>query len=612
MKLLTCFVLVLFHIEEINAAWNISENGFLLNSLRYSNIRNTDYFSVVFWTTNHNGILLYCEGKDNYLLLELYHAVIRLSVNYIGQERQEPYEGYVGSGLADNKPHQIEIYRESHSIMLVLDRGEQTALVSWPVVSSSQLLFKISTAYLGGYNDMSIFNRFMSLSKTGFIGCIEEGIWNNVNLLFEPYANNSVSFCTLTSYDPISFLSPTSFITLNRKEHATGLTLIFDIMIYLNYSTILFHNNNLSTLNISITNGSFFMSLDFGNVNYINAFLPMIKINDGQWHRIAVQLPGKNSLETPIVVFGVDNEIVTTYSSFTYDASRDIKFGGFGFIGCINNLVVDGESFIMGLSSETRDVDNNGCHFPDQCVPNPCQHAGFCTLNVNSFNCQCPLSYPGVVCEDAKYYLTCSNMYLCDHKIPGKQLIDVDGIGPFDPVPVLCNNMEASSENNVVTQVDNLLPLGRISLKNEPTTESIPYALTLDELRLLTLNSYYCTQEVNYECSSSRITSENSTLLVWKGGDGLMHDYWNSQHKYGACQCYVENKKCDQNQRCNCDVNDRITRSDSTTLNNKDHLPIIGITAMDISSSTGKSATIEIGPLICVGVGNFILILIIL
>uniref|UniRef100_A0A6B2FWM2 Contactin-associated protein like 5-1 (Trinotate prediction) n=1 Tax=Myxobolus squamalis TaxID=59785 RepID=A0A6B2FWM2_MYXSQ len=488
--------------------------------------------------------------------------------------------------------------------MLVLDRGEDVALASWPVISSSELIFRINQTYVGGYPDVSIFNRFISLSQTGFVGCIEEAVWNNVNLLYEPFANNSISFCEPGPFNPITFLSPDSYLILNRNHAASGLTLIFDVMIYLQYSTILYHNDGVSTLNISITNGSFLMILSFGTVSYINAFLPMIEINDGFWHKIYVQLPGKQTLEEPIVVFGVDDEIVTTYSSFTYDTSRDLKFGGFGFVGCINNLKVDGIPYSIQSASDSFNLTNNGCLFSDQCVPNPCQHSGYCNLKLKSFSCQCPASYPGDVCDDSYYYLTCSNMFACGYKDPGKQFIDVDGVGPFDPVPVLCNNMQAANENSVITQVDNLLPRGKITFSNEPKTVSVPYALTLNELRLLTLNSYYCTQQVTYECSTSRITQDNTTLLVWQGGDGLIHDYWNSKEEYAACQCFVDNQRCDQKKRCNCDVNDRITRSDSTKFDNKYHLPIIGITAMDISSSTGKSATVEVGPLLCYGIGG--------
>ncbi|KII64276.1 Contactin-associated protein-like 2 [Thelohanellus kitauei] len=586
-------------------AWNISQGGFLLNSLKYSNIRNTDYFSIVFSTREHNGILLFCKGGENYLLLELHHAVIRLSVNYVGQVQQEPNVGYLGSGLADESPHQIEIYSQSHSLMLVLDRGKSNALVSWPVVSSSELIFKIDTAYVGGYPKLDYINRQMSLSRKGFTGCIEVAIWNNVNLLYDPYANSSLPFCEQSMFEPLSFLSPNSYVVLNRVTHASGLILTFDVMVYLASTTILFHKDELSTLNISVVDGSFFMSLDFETVNYINAFLPEVKINDGRWHRIIVQLPGKDTLEEPIVVFGVDREIVTTLSSFSYDTTRDIKFGGYGFVGCINNMVINSNRFIYSKSTESLNVTMNGCFFPDQCVPNPCQHAGLCALKPNTFTCVCPESYPGEVCDDALYYLTCANMFECGIKESGKQMIDVDGVGPHDPVGVLCNNMENAVPVSVTTQVNTLLPGGIITIKNEPTTINVPYDLSHQELRLLVLNSKFCSQHVRYECASSRITDGNVTLLVWIGADGEVHEYWNSEMTYGSCQCWVDGQQCYQDNRCNCDSGNRVTQSDSVTFTDKFHLPVMGITAMDISSGTGKSATVEVGPLLCSGTVGF-------
>lgn len=519
--------------------------------------------------------------------------------------QQEPYVGYIGSGLGDNEPHQIEIYREPHQMMLVLDRGELSAqLVSWPVVSSTELLFTINRAYIGGFNNMRLLTRYMSLSKIGFEGCIDKAIWNNVNLLYEPYQNSSYQFCTLNAFSPISFVTPQSYLTVNGDQISSGFNLILDLMLYLNDSTIIYHSDSHSTLNISISDGSFFLSLDFENINYINAFLPSVKVNDGQWHRIIVQLPGANTLEQPVVVYGVDNEIVTTLSYFSYDPQGDIKIGGNGFIGCLNNIILNGQKISLDSAKEHKNLELNGCLFPDQCVPNPCQHSGFCRLGVNTFDCVCPTSYPGSVCDDAKYYFSCAYSWLCGVKTPGKQFIDTDSVGPFDPVGVLCNNMEDPTDNLVTTQVDTLLPGGKIVLKNEPTTFNVPYALSIEELKLLTLNSEYCSQQISYECSNSRITNDNVTLLVWQGPDGIVHNFWNSNREYGTCECFFEQQKCAQNKRCNCDAADRVTRSDSTIFNNRNELPIIGVTAMDISSADGKSATVEIGPLLCTGISG--------
>lgn len=41
----------------------------------------------------------------------------------------------------------------------------------------------------------------------------------------------------------------------------------------------------------------------------------------------------------------------------------------------------------------------------DDCLPNPCQHGGNCTDEINDYNCTCAAGYTGKDCEIGNYLL---------------------------------------------------------------------------------------------------------------------------------------------------------------------------------------------------------------
>lgn len=92
--------------------------------------------------------------------------------------------------------------------------------------------------------------------------------------------------------------------------------------------------------------------------------------------------------------------------------------------------------------------------------------------------------------------------------------------------------------------------------------------------------------------------------MNWIGGDSRAHEYWNQRGIYGKCQCAIGENSCVNNKKCNCDNFDTVFRSDLTELSIKEHLPIIRINAMNISSLLGSSAKLRVGPLICSGFGG--------
>lgn len=198
-----------------------------------------------------------------------------------------PFSGYAGYGLADGYPHQVEIFKGSYELGIVIDRG--TDRIQSFIVSSALLAdaTNFDQIYLGNHPDLENFDNFQSLTKTNFVGCFEEVKWNEIDVLHKPYSQKTYPIC-----DPpipthsITFMRTDSFIMLYRDKKATGFDLAFDIVLYQNFSTIIKHVQNETTFTLEIIAGRLQMTVLFSGQIVINALNPINVILDGLWHHV--------------------------------------------------------------------------------------------------------------------------------------------------------------------------------------------------------------------------------------------------------------------------------------------------------------------------------------
>ncbi|XP_020279664.1 protein crumbs isoform X2 [Pseudomyrmex gracilis] len=71
------------------------------------------------------------------------------------------------------------------------------------------------------------------------------------------------------------------------------------------------------------------------------------------------------------------------------------------FIGCMEDVVINGEWVYSGTTSKTVYIEDvePGCPREAQCSPNPCKNGGHCTDRWRDFYCKCERPYLGHTCQ---------------------------------------------------------------------------------------------------------------------------------------------------------------------------------------------------------------------
>ena len=116
-------------------------------------------------------------------------------------------------------------------------------------------------------------------------------------------------------------------------------------------------------------------------------------------------VPGTSNhlnLETELFLGGID-------TSSSNQLPMDL-FSGIlrrGYVGCIKNLAIDGETIDLPRYVLKGSRDDIGAFCREErprCDSNPCEHEGICTEGWNRFICDCRMTgYTGKTCSDGRY-----------------------------------------------------------------------------------------------------------------------------------------------------------------------------------------------------------------
>lgn len=93
----------------------------------------------------------------------------------------------------------------------------------------------------------------------------------------------------------------------------------------------------------------------------------------------------------------------TTYLGGTISEYSRLTHGPSSFIGCAEDVIINGEWVLPQNTSWMSLVDVEiGCSRTPQCEPNPCHSGGRCTDKWRTFNCTCERPYLGHTCQYSK------------------------------------------------------------------------------------------------------------------------------------------------------------------------------------------------------------------
>ncbi|XP_040896361.1 contactin-associated protein-like 4 [Toxotes jaculatrix] len=582
-----------------------------------------------FKTMKNSGTLLHAEGqRDHSLTLVLEKGRLLL---YHQQGVSSSSGGQLlvslGSLLDDQHWHHVKLERLSGHLNLSVDKNTQQVHI--PAELSHWDIHQLSVGAVQSHGLQKPI-----LSNRNFHGCLENLLYNNLNLITLAKQNKHqvtvVGNVTFSCAEPVSvavtFGDSQSFLQLPgltswpsavvavalqfRTWNKAGLLLTFDlpqlestVWLYLSEARLRLKINKAGRTTLELSAGS--------------------GLNDGQWHSVEM-----NSRQDRLSITVDKDEGATAHTSIPLPLTTDSQlfFGGCPaqqssqecrnpfemFQGCMRLLTLDGQSVDL-IKVQQRLLGNYShlqidmCGIIDRCSPSHCEHGGRCTQSWSTFHCNCSNSgYRGATCHSSTYEQSCE-AYKHKGNTSGHYYIDVDGSGPIKPQLIYCNMTDRTW---MVIQHNNT-ELTRVHSSPERNRHSAHFDYSSEEEQLAAIisQSEHCEQELSYHCKKSRLlnTPEGAPFSWWVGGPdpGEVQTYWGgAQPGSRQCACGLQDSCLDSNHYCNCDADYDQWANDSGLLTHKESLPVRSLVLGDIQRP-GSEAAYRVGPLRCHGDKNF-------
>uniref|UniRef100_A0A673ZHF5 Contactin-associated protein-like 4 n=1 Tax=Salmo trutta TaxID=8032 RepID=A0A673ZHF5_SALTR len=572
-----------------------------------------DSISLKFKTLQNSGTLIHTEGQhDRSLTLELHKGILLLHLRKVTDRLTHASKLQIshmvvslGSLLDDLHWHHVAIERVSGRVNFTVDKSTQQIQV--PAELSP---FEINEISFGG---VQCHGTQMVLSRRNFHGCLENLLWNevNVNDLAKQHQKVSITVCYL-SLGRIVQCFPTpqrdagggGFRTWNRA----GLLLTFDLQqqvgslwLYLSETRVRLQIHKAGRILLDAVTG-------FG-------------LNDGQWH--SVDLTARRGRLT-ITVDKEESSTAHASPSFPVVSGNNLFFGGCPdsknnqecrnpfnvFQGCMRHIHVDNNAVDLikvqqMLIGNYSDLQIDMCGIIDRCSPSHCEHGGRCTQSWSTFHCNCSnTGYSGATCHSSVYEQSCE-VYKHKGNTTGLYYIDVDGSGLIKPQLIYCN---MTDKTWMVIQHNNteLTKLKASSGINQHLAY-FNYSADAEQLGAIITQAEHCEQEVVYHCRKSRLlnTPDGSPFTWWVGRTDEPQTYWGGAVPGSQqCGCGLQGNCIDSDHYCNCDADRKEWAADSGLLIHKENLPVRWVVVGDIQRPESEAAY-RVSPLRCHGDKNF-------
>uniref|UniRef100_A0A8C6UWR8 Contactin associated protein like 3 n=1 Tax=Neogobius melanostomus TaxID=47308 RepID=A0A8C6UWR8_9GOBI len=557
----------------------------------------TETVSLKFKSLRNSGTLLHAEGRGGRHSLTLVLEKGRLLL-YQQQGGSSMSGGHllasVGSLLDDQHWHYVKLERVEGHLNLTADHT--THPVHLPAELSHWDIDQVTSHRPGGGGtlDDEMPMSGPALSNRNLSGCLENLLYNNLNLIELAKKNNPQGNVTFSCSEPVSvavtFGDSLSFLSLQPGAGAGTLAVEMQIRTW-NRAGL------LATSALSVGQGALWLYVSEARLKLLvrrqqRSVVELSAgsgLNDGQWHSVKLSL--------------------TQDTDSAPECSN--PFGAFQ--GCMRLLSVDSQPVDL-IKVQQRLLGNYShlkidmCGIIDRCSPSLCEHGALCTQSWNSFHCNCSNSgYTGATCHTSAYEQSCE-AYKHRGNTSGHYYVDVDGSGPIRPQPVYCNMTEDRAW--MVIQHNNT-ELTRVSPSpDEPQHAAFfHYASEEEQLMGVINQSEHCQQELAYYCRRSRLlnTPDGSPFSWWLGGPGTGQEqlFWGGAVPGSRqCSCGLQHNCLDPSHYCNCDADRDHWTNDSGLLTQKETLPVRSLLIGDVQRPESEAAYM-VGPLRCHGDKNF-------
>ncbi|CAF95007.1 unnamed protein product, partial [Tetraodon nigroviridis] len=420
-----------------------------------------DIIALKFKTMKSSGTLLHAEGQRDH---SLHLALDKGRLLLYHQQGMSSFSGgrllvSLGSLLDDFHWHTVKLERLNTHLNLTVDKNTHQVQVPDELIH-----WDIHQLSLGAVQTHGLQKPI--LSSRNFLGCLENLIYNDLNLIDLAKKNNhqvsvmgNVTFsCAERVSIAVTFTDAQSFLQLPgltswssgilslalqfRTWNKAGLLLTFELP-QQKGSVWLYLNDTRLRLQISKADGTH-LELSAGSA-----------LNDGQWHSVELN-SGQDHLS--ITVDKDEGATAQTSIPLPLTANTQIFFGGCpnrkstvecrnpfrGFLGCMRQLSLDQQPVDLivvqqKLLGNYSCLQIDTCGIIDRCSPSHCEHGGRCVQSWGTFHCNCSDSgYRGATCHSSIYEQSCE-AYKHKGNASGHYYIDVDGSGPIKPQLVYCN-----------------------------------------------------------------------------------------------------------------------------------------------------------------------------
>ncbi|MFT7804338.1 cadherin EGF LAG seven-pass G-type receptor 2 [Arapaima gigas] len=184
------------------------------------------------------------------------------------------------------------------------------------------------------------------------------------------------------------------------------------------------------SITLQVQDGAVLLSLQLGEGRATSLHLDELKVNDGDWHHLQLELRRQAaSSERPQAALTLDYGLHTGSVELNVDLEglrlQALSVGGVpgdgatvlhGFRGCVQGVQVGGnpagDVSLSPAQAQELNVEP-GCAPPDPCDSNPCPPNSYCSDDWDSYSCSCDPGYYGDGCTDVCSLNPCEHQSAC-------------------------------------------------------------------------------------------------------------------------------------------------------------------------------------------------------
>ena len=409
----------------------------------------------------------------------------------------------------------------------------------------------------------------------------------------------------------IEFTKPSSTM-IYRAVPETGVQSILQISI----SIRTFHLDGLvissgkrkCSLMLGMLKGRVFLQINNGETGTNLAKIESKQfIANGAWHKISIAITHTDMFLMVDSGSRLSAGLPKAEDIESCSSPKELYFGGSiafkreGFVGCLNDIKVNGNHFNESKESKAVSFRNGvriGCGLQDKCFPNPCRNGGKCGQTWKEYTCDCSgTTFYGSDCEISIYKQSCAAYQTIGLNEESYCLVDTDGPGDLPPFTTKCkfdDNKLAFTTVHHNKEVEFDATAGDEKVYNY-IFHKVKYEMPMSQIESLIQKSKFCRQFVKFKCYNAMLLNAPSgpPNVLWRARTGEARSHWGGVTEDGeGCACGVNDTCVRKDILCNCDFRNNKWMEDSGYLMDKKYLPL---TRLDVTAINDGYAYFDVG-----------------